>query len=388
VIEIENLWKLIDEHVMPAHASEFALSDALGCVTAREILSPVDLPVFDHSSMDGYAFAGIDSAGPCRVVREIPAGCTEPGCIRPGEAARIFTGAALPEGTACVARQEDCVGGGSEVRLRDGVHLTLNENIRHCGDVFRHGSVLIPQGAEITPGVVALLSSCGVGRVYAFARPAIAHVSTGSELIDAGSPLALGKIYDSNGPMMRALLASRGLPVRCVRMLDSFDELERVAGEFGGDMLLLSGGSGPSDHDHTRAALEVTGYTVHASRINSRPGKPLIFATRNRQVAFGLPGNPLSHWVCFHVFVSRAISLMEGKPAPVLIGARCAHQAGPSGDDRRTWTPARAQFRDGHVFVDALEWKHSGDLSPLISANALLLDAPDPETKLIKTLLL
>lgn len=388
MIEIENLWGLIDEHAVPNDVSELALSDALGCVSAQEVLSPVDSPAFDHSSMDGYAFAGITPTAPCRVVREIPAGCTDPGCLRPGESARIFTGAALPEGTVCVARQEDCLVDGSQVRLLDGSHLILNENIRRRGDVFRRGSVLIPQSTEITPGVVALLSSCGVRRVKAHARPVVVHISTGSELIDGCHPLTAGKIYDSNGPMMETLLSSRGLAVSRDRMLDSFDELARVTREFEGDLLLLSGGSGPGDHDHTRAALEVAGFTIHASRINSRPGKPLIFATRNRQIAFGLPGNPLSHWVCFQAFVSRALSRLEGKSSPKLIKTHCARQPDSIGDGRRTWTPAHRQFRDGHVFVEPLEWKHSGDLSPLIFADALLLDGPDPETKLINTLLL
>ena len=388
VIEIENLWRLIDEQVTPAEASELSLSDALGGVTAQEVLSPVDSPAFDHSSMDGYAFAEIAPAVPCRVVREIPAGCADPGCLQPREAARIFTGATLPAGTACVARQEDCLVDGSQVRLRDGLHLVLNENIRRCGDVFRRGSVLIPQGTEITPGVVALLAACGVNRAKAHARPVVVHISTGSELIEGGHTMTAGKIYDSNGPMMEALLSCRGLSLRRDRMSDSFDELARVAGEFDGDLLLLSGGSGPGDHDHTRAALELAGFTIHASRINSRPGKPLIFAARGRQVAFGLPGNPLSHWVCFQAFVSRALSLLEGKTAPMLIEAHCARQPDCSGDARRTWTPAHRRFQGGQVFVDPLEWKHSGDLSPLISADALLLDAPDPETKLIKTLLL
>ena len=388
MIEIENLWRLIDEHVTPNDASDFALSDALGRVTAHEVLSPVDSPLFDHSSMDGYAFAGIAPAEPCRVVREIPAGCTEPGCIRPAEAARIFTGATLPLGTACVARQEDCLVDGSQVRVRDGVHPILNENIRRCGDVFRRGSVLVPQSTEITPGVVALLSSCGVNRVEANARPVVVHIASGSELIEGGKPLSAGKIYDSNGPMMEALLASRGIPVRRTRMSDSLDELARAAEEFEGNLLLLSGGSGPGDHDYTRAALEVAGFTIHASRINSRPGKPLIFATRERQIAFGLPGNSLSHWVCFQAFVSRALSLGEGKPAPKLIEAHCEQQPDSSGDGRRTWTPAHRHFQGGHLVVEPLAWKHSGDLSPLIAIDALLLDSPDPETKLIKTLLL
>ncbi|MCK9588281.1 MAG: molybdopterin-binding protein [Terrimicrobiaceae bacterium] len=123
----------------------------------------------------------------------------------------------------------------------------MNENIRRCGDVFRRGSALIPQGTEITPGVVALLAACGVGRVKAHACPVAVHISTGSELVEGGQPLTAGKIYDSNGPMMEALLAFRGLPVRRTRMSDSFDEPARVAGEFDGDLLLISGGSGPGD---------------------------------------------------------------------------------------------------------------------------------------------
>lgn len=388
MIEIENLWALIDGHVAPDGGGELALSDSLGSTASESILSPVDSPAFDCSSMDGYALGGHESAGPFRIVCDIPAGSADPGAVQPGEAARIFTGAPVPTGASCVARQEDCVADGSEVRLRDGLHLGPGENIRRCGGVIRRGAELVTRGAVITPGVVALLSSCGVGRVKARARPRVAHISTGSELVGPDNPLPRGKIYDCNGPMMEALLSSRGIAARSSRMADGFDELAREVAEFGGDMMLLSGGSGPGDHDHARAALEAAGYTVHASRINSRPGKPLIFATRGRQVAFGLPGNPLSHWVCFHAFVSRALSVMEGKPAPAFVEAACVARPALGGDGRRTWTPARQRFDGGRVFVDPLEWKHSGDLSPLASADALLLGLPNPETKLVKTLLL
>lgn len=388
MIEIEHLWRLIDEHVASNDASEFALADALGCVTAQEVRSPVDSPAFDHSSMDGYAFAGIAPAVPSRVVREIPAGCTEPGCLRPGDAARIFTGAALPEGTACVARQEDCLTEGSLVRLREGVQLRLNDNIRRCGEVIRRGAAMIRPGTQITPGAIALLASCGVGSVKVYPRPAVSHIATGSELIDNGSPLCAGKIYDSNGPMIEALLASRGLSVRRMRIPDSFEQLARAVREFHGNLLLVSGGAGPGDHDHTSAALRDAGYNIRASRINSRPGKPLVFATRDRQVAFGLPGNPLSHWVCFQAFVSRALAHFEGKPAPGLVGAHLALPIGSGGDGRRTWTPARRSYRDGCLEVEPLGWSHSGDLTPLTSADALLLDRPDLQTNLIQTLLL
>ncbi|MEI8310781.1 MAG: molybdopterin molybdenumtransferase MoeA, partial [Verrucomicrobiota bacterium] len=127
---------------------------------------------------------------------------------------------------------------------------------------------------------------------------------------------------------------------------------------------------------------------VHASRINSRPGRPLIFATRGRQVAFGLPGNPLSHWVCFHAFVTRALARLEGRDIPALINARLAGQLPGAGDGRRTWTPARRQYREGMLYVEPLCWQHSGDLTPLASADALLMDRQDPATHLIPTFLL
>lgn len=387
MISIEQLWERIDSHTVPLTVREVPLSDAVGCAVAVDVMSPLDLPAFDQSAMDGYAFAGI-APGSCEVVVQIAAGDVPEKSVSPGEAARILTGALLPAGAVCVARQEDCTVENARVRLREGVTLKADENIRFRGGVCPKGSKLVRQGTAITSGVVALLASCGIARLPVHPHPRALHIATGYELIGPEEAPYPGKIYDSNGPMIECLLALAGVRAQRLRLQDSFDDLARCVKDFSGDLLLLSGGSGPGDHDHAHAAFRDAGYTVHVSQIASRPGKPLIFATRGRQVAFGLPGNPLSQWVCYHAFVSRSLARLRGLPSPGLVEARLSCPLASGGDGRRTWTPARRSYERGQLVVEPLPWKHSGDLTPLASADALILDFPDSATHLVKTLLL
>ena len=186
--------------------------------------------------------------------------------------------------------------------------------------------------------------------------------------------------------MIEALLALRGLSVHREQLGDDSSAIGKVVSDFDGELLLISGGSGPGDHDHTDSALRHAGYEIHTRRIDSRPGKPMIFATRGRRAAFGLPGNPLSHWVCHHAFVRRAIARFEGYEPPCLSGALCPGWNVPVGDGRRTWTPARLSAKSGELVAKPLHWLHSGDLSPLVEADALLLDEPDPITHLVRFL--
>lgn len=387
MIEVEALWELIDEMVVPREACEVSVTDALGRVVAADVVAPVDMPAFDHSAMDGYALADSGSE-PRSIVREIAAGNVDAGVIHRGQAVRIFTGAPLPQGTHCVVRQEDCLVDGNVVRLREDAEVSNGTHLRRRGELLKKGAVVLPSGVDITTGAIALMASCGITRVSAISEPVACHISTGSELVEAGGVLGAGQIYDSNGPMMQALLDARGTRLVRRRIPDVAPELHSAVAGFTGDLLLISGGSGPGDHDHTGSALREAGYTIHVSRINSRPGRPLIFATRGCQVAFGLPGNPLSHWVCFHAFVTRALARFEGRDIPTLINAHLTEQLPSGGDGRRTWTPARRQYRDGMLYVEPLGWQHSGDLTPLASADALLMDRQDPATHLIPTFLL
>jgi len=384
---IEDLWAEIDSRC-PAHEGiKVALESAVGKTASEPVLAPQDYPSFDHSAMDGYAFAEI-APGECRVAAEIAAGATSPLSVSAGECVRILTGALLPEGTLCVARQEECIRDGPTVRLMSGIKLRKGDNMRLKGGIFPARAAILGRGACINSGVVALLASLGLARVCVHRPPVITHIATGNELLAPGEQAVPGKIFDSNGAMIAALVTERGLELHRHRIRDIRPALERLTADFAGDLLLISGGSGTGDHDHSRGSLERAGFDIHTRRINSRPGKPLIFGTRGAQVAFGLPGNPLSHWVCFHAFVSRVITRMLGRPVPVLQHSHCPDWDAQPGDGRRTWTPACWRVKEGRILAEPLKWEHSGDLSPLARANALLLDEPDPETRLIKTFLL
>jgi len=213
-------------------------------------------------------------------------------------------------------------------------------------------------------------------------------VVTGAELITPPTAPRVGKVYDSNGPMMAALLLERRISSAQVRTGDDADLLRRTLEDFTGELILISGGSGPGQQDHTAAALTASGYEIHISGVRSRPGKPLIFATRGDQAAFGLPGNPLSQWVCFQVFVQTALDRWNGLPLAGFVLADGEEGWRPQGDGRPTWTPAKVHHTNGRTTVRPIPWQHSGDLLPLAGANALLFGAPDPITQKINTLLL
>lgn len=387
MIEIEDLWNRIEAAVAPLGGEVVPTAEAGGRYLLELPVAAIDFPAFDHSAMDGYAFAEA-LPGTCRIVEQIAAGQAPRIPLVPGLAARVFTGAPVPQNAFAIAMQEDCVADGAQVSLLSETPLGSGSHIRRRAAIVAAGQTVLSPGRVLLPGAMALLSACGVERLRVSRRPTATHIATGSELLLPGESGTPGKIPDSNGPMVEALLAGLGIPAARIRMDDNLASLTAAAKSFGGDLLLISGGSGPSDHDHTRRALEAAGFRIVCDRVNSRPGKPLLFATRGCQAAFGLPGNPLSHWVCFQAFVRRALDRMEGRSPGRPVETICKTWEPTLGDGRRIWTPARLVISCGQAESHPLPWLHSGDLSPLGLADALLLDAPDPSSHRIQTLIL
>lgn len=374
LMSIESLWSLIDTHVSPLPLENIPIQQAKGRTLQKDIFAVTDIPPFDQSAMDGFGFTSLPPPAHCPVLGTIKAGETNPFAMASDCAIRIMTGAQLPAEVIAIAKQEDCLFEDQSVCVKSGILLAEGDHIRKQGAVLARGACLLPKATLLTPGAITLLATTGIKMIPTIRLPSVLHLITGDELIPAGQDLLPGQIYDSNGPMLAALLQDACSIFTQRNLGDLSTSIYEQIADSCEDLLLISGGSGAGDYDHTAAALRAAGFHIHTSQINSQPGKPLIFATRNSQVAFGLPGNPLSHWVCFHAFVRRALLRFQGLPAPTLLDACLETTIPKRGDGRRTWTPGKTTLHENHLSVHSLPWKHSGDLTPLALADCLIFD--------------
>lgn len=380
LIEIQQARETIRAKLAPRSAVSLPLEDCLGRITAQSLVAAFDAPGFDQSAMDGYALASTQR-GPHPLLE---LGAT---VDSPLGACRVATGFPVPEWTNCVIPQENCKFADGAVMVQADYPLEKEQHVRRRGGSFSAGTEVLPAGALVAPGLIALAASCGCAELPVRAPVTALHIATGSELVTPPSEPKGGQVFDSNGPMIAALLAERRIACQRLMTGDDAELLYRTLQDFSGDLLLISGGSGPGEQDHTVRSLKKGGFHIHIAGVRSRPGKPLIFATRGDQAAFGLPGNPLSQWVCFHVFVQTALDRWNGVPLAGLISAHCENWRQPKGEGRPSWTPGILKYAEGRACVEPLPWRHSGDLLPLASATALLFGEPDPATQQIPTLL-
>ena len=365
---------IIAETVTPLEAAPTPLAPARGRVLREDIATDEDLPAFDRSAMDGYAVAAEDRSERFRVIGEIQPGAAPTVEIRAGECARIFTGAQIPAGASQVIMQENVAREGEWITPRDRDTKTW---IRHRGEDARRGDVLLRAGTRLGAGELALLAQLGVTQPRVSPAPRVIHFATGNELTDPATTPAAGQIRDSNSTLIAALLAERG--AHLIRQRRCGDALETLTAEIATagdtwDALLISGGASVGDYDFGARALEALGFTIHFRQINLRPGKPLVFATRARQIAFVIPGNPVSHFVTFHTAIRLALDRLENAaPNWPLAHLELADDLPAKPDPRETFWPAHL---DSALHVHPLAWQSSGDLRGLVGANALLPIAP------------
>jgi molybdopterin molybdotransferase len=308
------------------------------------------------------------------VVAEISAGLVPTAKIGVGECARVFTGAAIPEGATQVVIQE--------FARRDGDVVSFSRrdsslNIRLRGEDARAGDVLLDEGASLGAIELSLLAQLGKTGPLVAPRPRILHVVTGSEIVPAHETPGPGQIRDSNSAMIAALAAGAGAEVATQeRAGDDLDVLVETIRKVPGTawhVLLISGGASVGDYDFGRRAVEELGFTVHFQQLNLRPGKPLIFATRGNQIAFVVPGNPLSHFICWHTVIRPALDvLLLGTLRFDLVELPVGGTKPLPGHPRETWWPARLRWASSGPIAEPLKWQSSGDLTRLAGANALL----------------
>jgi molybdopterin molybdotransferase len=330
---------LVLAEVVPLGSEPVRLEDCLGRITAAEVVSPIAIQPFDNSAMDGYALRAADTAGDqprLRIVSESRAGHPADVAVGEGEAVWISTGAMVPEGADAVLPVED-------TREEDGHVLPAQpvregENVRRAGEDVEAGQVLLGPGQQIGAAEIAVLASAGVAEIDCTQRPQVAILGSGDELIPPGDPLRPGQIHDSNTHSLKALAQeAAAAPFHVAHLSDDAEatrqaistalspELHQILSPVerksdavrAADVLIVAGGVSVGRHDHVKGALTALGVEERFWRVAMRPGGPTWFGVLPRDGArptlvFGLPGNPVSAMVTFHLFARPALRALAG----------------------------------------------------------------------------
>lgn len=358
---------------------------ALGLVLAEDVASDLDSPPFDKSLMDGYAVRAADlhdGRATLPVAGEVTAGQMPP-ALSPGQAIRIMTGAPIPAGADCVVRIE-------QTRLLVDGRVSIESSPPKAGQFIlrraaemKAGDVVMAAGEVLGPQELGLLA--GVGRTTAkvIPAPAVSILSTGDELVEANQTPRGGQIRNSNGPMLTGQVTRAGGVPRYLGIgRDDEAALKSlIRQELQSPILILSGGVSMGKLDLVPGVLKNLGMESHFHQVEMKPGKPLLFGACGQTLVFGLPGNPVSSFCCFELFVRPAIRSLAGhaNPGPNWQQAKVAEQFQYS-TDRPTYHPAILENIDGTNCVRQVPWFGSPDLRALTKANALMLLAAGSQT--------
>jgi molybdopterin molybdotransferase len=352
------------------------LAAAFGRILREPVCAPEDQPAFDRSAFDGYAVRLDDSGPHYHVVDFLRAGDWRPRVLQRGEAVQIATGAALPCPDLRVIMKEDVQWTNETI---EQIRPDQDRNIRFRGEDAREGQALAQPGLRLHPGALALLASLGHVRPMVTRQPRVLHLTTGNELVAPDQTPGPGQIRDSNAVLVRSFVERFTSEFSHRRVAEDRSAARTCLDEFvdpAPDLLLISGGASVGEHDFTRPLLEELGYTLQLAKTNIRPGRPMLFASSEHSLAFGLPGNPLSHFVCLQLFVRVALDILLGAPTAVVLRTGCLAAPFSDGDNpRETYWPARFTEGEREELVP-LPWSSSGDLTPLASASALLRIPP------------
>jgi molybdopterin molybdotransferase len=368
-----------------------ALDEALGLVTAEDVISQEDSPPFDKSLMDGYAVLASDivpGSVELAVVDEVTAGRT-PSCdISSGQATRIMTGAPTPTSATAVVPvelTEQVEGNVNSVRVLAG-SIASEKNIIRRGTNKRVGEGVVPAGRVLRAQEMAALAELGGARVSVRRKPVVAVLATGDELVTTDQMPGPGQIRNSNETMLCAQVCNAGgVPVPLGIARDNREDLRRNIDEgLNADILLLSGGVSAGKLDLVPSELERAGVEQVFHKVRVKPGKPVWFGVLRRGsnscLVFGLPGNPVSSMVCFELFVRTAIRRLTGQfPAiPQSLTARLTHSHSHT-DDRETYFPASVEWTVDGPTVRLMKWHGSSDLQSTVDANAMVVFPPEPK---------
>lgn len=322
MISVESALEIILKEIKPLGLESVDITSALGRVIGEDISARGGNPPWDNSAMDGYALraadakgASIDAPVKLSVLYDLPAGGVPQGPVGQGQAVRIMTGAPVPAGADAVVMVEKTESGDGFVLIK--AEPRGGENIRKAGEDFKAGDIVVRKGSLIRPAEVSMLATVGVPFVMVHKRPRVAVISTGDELCDIIEAPGIGKISNSNGYALAALVAASGaVPIQLGIARDTKESLrQKLTAALSADCIISSGGVSVGDYDFVKDVLKDMGSSMIFWKVAMKPGKPLAFGVIGGKPAFGLPGNPISSMAAFEQFVRPTLMKMAGKTA-------------------------------------------------------------------------
>ncbi len=377
----EALSQMLAGTAGPTDVESVDTFDALGRVLAQDLQSSVDVPPLDNSAMDGYALCCADvpeAGGSLPVSQRIAAGSVGV-ALQPGTAARIFTGAPVPEGADAVVMQENCEasGQGADAVVKVLAVPKPGLAIRRRGEDIASGSVVLTQGTRLSPQAMGVAASAGLARLPVWRSPRVALFSTGDELTMPGQPLKPGAIYNSNRYTLRGLIQAAGAECHDLGIVEDSLDATRAAlrqAAAGNDLIVTSGGVSVGEEDHLKAAVQAEG-ELSLWQIAIKPGKPQAFGKVGRALFIGLPGNPVASFVTFLIAVRPVLAKLSGLAvdAPVVQHLRADFDWPKADRSRREFLRARRNAQGG---VELFAQQGSGVLTSALWADGLVDLAP------------
>jgi molybdopterin molybdotransferase len=376
MLSVAEAQQLVLQHAQrTAKVHRFTLPHVLDTALAEDVTSDIDSPPFDKAMVDGYALRAADVAAgsaTLKVTQEIVAGQMSQVEVKSGEAASIMTGAPIPTGADAVVMHEVTERQGELVIIKGP--LKPRQNIMARGTEMKHGEVVLCEGHVIGPVEAGLLASVGRVTVNCYERSPCAILSTGDELVEPFDALGDGQIRNSNATLLTALVRqSPAYPNYLGIARDNYDSLRtHINLGLNADVLLITGGVSAGKVDLVPQVLESLGVKPIFHKVALKPGKPLCFGTLGTKLIFGLPGNPVSGLVNYHLFVKPALLKIAGRKEPYLpqtmkatLAEEFAHKS-----DRPTYFPVKLHLHEGYWQATPLRWKGSGDLRTLTQATS------------------
>lgn len=385
MITVEEALSTILNEIRPLGLESTDILGALGRVLGSDVRAERSNPPWDNSAMDGYALRHADISGASaqtpvtlKVIYDLPAGQVPEGPVGRGEAVRIMTGAPVPDGADAVVMVEKTVPCEGGVIMSEPAKA--GENIRKAGEDFRPGDTVISAGSLIRPAEAGMLATIGAPFVSVYRRPRVAVLSTGDELCDVSEVPPPGKISNSNGYALSALVIEAGAtPVNLGIARDTRESLrEKLVSAMACDCIISSGGVSVGDYDFVKDVLSEMGSSMKFWKVAMKPGKPLAFGVIGGKPAFGLPGNPISSMVAFEQFVRPSLLKMAGhtrilrRTFAALLTADIRIKPG-----RMNFLRAELQMREGGFEVAPLDGQGSGMISTMVRANSFIVVPKD-----------